>query len=94
MGQAIIMHLAQAPPRCMRHSRIPNTHPRDSDPGSLQSVPNPGTPNSTGECSDQRAMKFDQPVTFKIDPGVTGIDELANMAYEEKSDGDDSSGAT
>ena len=36
---------------------------------------------------DQRAMKFDQPVTFKIDPGVTGIDELANMAYEGRLDG-------
>ena len=31
-------------------------------------------------------MKFDQPVTFKIDPGVTGIDELAKMAYEERLD--------
>ena len=36
---------------------------------------------------DQRAMKFDQPVTFKIDPGVTGIDELANMPHEGRLDG-------
>ena len=35
---------------------------------------------------DQRAMKFDQPVTFKIDPGVTGIDELAKIAHQEKLD--------
>ena len=35
---------------------------------------------------DQRAMKFDQPVTFKIDPGVTGIDELANMPHEGRLD--------
>ena len=33
---------------------------------------------------DQRAMKFDQPVTFKIDPGVTGFDELAKMTHEER----------
>ncbi len=36
---------------------------------------------------DQRAMKFDQPVTFKIDPGVTGIDELANMPHDARLDG-------
>ena len=35
---------------------------------------------------DQRAMKFDQPVTFKIDPGVTGIDELANIPHEGRLD--------
>ena len=28
---------------------------------------------------DQRAMKFDQPVTFNIDPGVTGIDDNLNF---------------
>ena len=44
------MHLAQAPPKCMRHSRIPNTHPRDSDPGSLQRIPDPGTPTSTANA--------------------------------------------
>ena len=38
---------------------------------------------------DQRAMKFDQPVTFKIDPGVTGIDELANMPHDARLDGDE-----
>ena len=31
-------------------------------------------------------MKFDQPVTFMIDPGVTGIDELAKIAQQEKLD--------
>ena len=27
---------------------------------------------------DQRAMKFDEPVTFRINPDFVGIDELAN----------------
>ena len=40
---------------------------------------------------DQRAMKFDQPVTFTIEPGVTGIDELAKMVYEGGLDGDGAS---
>ena len=34
----------------------------------------------------QWAMKFDQPVTFEIDPGRqgTGIMELAKMIYQSK----------
>ena len=39
---------------------------------------------------DQRAMKFDQPVTFEIDPGGQGkgIMDLAKMVYEAEKDGD------
>ena len=33
---------------------------------------------------DQRAMKFDEPVTFQINPDFIGIDELAKKAWEEK----------
>ena len=36
---------------------------------------------------DQRAMKFDQPVTFEIDPDrPNGIMELAKMVYEAEKD--------
>ncbi|MCL0055489.1 hypothetical protein M1N56_06430 [Dehalococcoidia bacterium] len=33
---------------------------------------------------DQRAMKFDEPVTFQINPDFVGIDELAKKAYDER----------
>ena len=32
---------------------------------------------------DQRAMRFDEPVTFRITPGSVGIDELAKLDNEE-----------
>ena len=31
---------------------------------------------------DQRALKFDEPVTFRITPGNIGIDELAKLVSE------------
>ena len=31
---------------------------------------------------DQRAMKFNEPVTFRITPGSVGIDELAKLSGE------------
>ena len=31
---------------------------------------------------DQRAMKFEEPVTFQINPDFVGIDELAKRAAE------------
>ena len=34
---------------------------------------------------DQRAMKFEEPVTFQINPDFVGIDELAKRAWEEDS---------
>ena len=32
---------------------------------------------------DQRAMRFNEPVTFRITPGNVGIDELAKLGNEE-----------
>jgi hypothetical protein len=32
---------------------------------------------------DQRAMRFNKPVTFRITPGSVGIDELAKLDNEE-----------
>ena len=34
---------------------------------------------------DQRALKFNEPVTFQINPDFVGIDELAKKAWEEDS---------
>ena len=45
------------------------------------------TPDKSLVTVDQRAMKFDEPVTFKIDGGRLSIDELVKVIQENDGPG-------